>query len=246
MKERIILAIDTSEESQARHLIQVARGAGAQYVKMGLELGSAIGWRLCSELAAEAGIDWVADAKLCDIPNTVAQTVGNLTRYDHPPFGITMHATSGRESMRQAQEVAGDIKMLGVTVLTSFSEREVEEMFYDVSIGSKQEISGNALTEAKVLQLARIAVESGLKGLVCSPLEVGTVKADPETKHLFAMVPGTRSPGADSHDQSRRATPAEAIRDGADLLVIGRQITKADNPVLAYDRLIEELVLAVS
>ncbi len=139
MKERIILAVDTSEESQARHLIQVAKGAGAQYVKMGLELGSAIGWRLCSELAAEAGVDWVADAKLCDIPNTVVQTVRNLIQYDHPPFAITMHVTSGREAMRQAQEVAGGIKMLGVTVLTSSSEGEVKEMFYGVPAREKTE-----------------------------------------------------------------------------------------------------------
>ena len=73
---------------------------------------------------------------------------------------------------------------------------------------------------------------------------MGVVKADPATKHLFAMVPGTRSPGADSHDQSRRATPAKAIKDGVDLLVIGRQITKADNPALAYDRLVRELIEA--
>ena len=245
MKERIILAVDTSEINEAERLIQTAKDSGARYIKMGLELGSAIGWRLCSELASEADIGWVADAKLCDIPNTVVQTVGNFTRYDHPPFGITMHATSGREAMRLAQDVAGDIKMLGVTILTSFSEGEVEEMFYGVPFGAKKETPGNALTEAKVLQLAKIAAESGLKGLVCSPLEVGIIKADPATKHLFAMVPGTRSPGADIHDQSRRATPAEAIYDGADLLVIGRQITKADSPSLAYDELVGELVGAV-
>lgn len=92
--------------------------------------------------------------------------------------------------------------------------------------------------------MAIAAAESGLKGLVCSPLEVRFVKSNPATSHLFAMVPGSRSSGADSHDQSQRATPAETVRGGADLLVIGRQITKAANPTLAYESLVAELAAA--
>lgn len=240
MEERIILAVDTSDPGRASRLVGVAKDAGAKYVKMGLQLGGAIGWPRCSELAAGSGVGWVADAKLCDIPKTVSETVKNFGRLDHPPFGITMHVTSGRESMRQAQKAADRIRMLGVTVLTSIPEAETGEIFYDLP-DDYDYGAGNPLTEAKVAKLARIAVESGLEGLVCSPLEVGAVKADPETRHLFAMVPSTRSPGVSGHDQSRKATPAEAIRDGADLLVIGRQITEAADPASAYSNLVEEI-----
>ena len=240
MKERIILAIDTSESEHAAGLIRIARDSGALYVKMGLELASATSWRHCSELASDTGVDWVADAKLCDISNTVAKTVSNISNLAHPPFGITMHVSSGREAMRVAQEEAGRIKMLGVTVLTSLTSEDVREIFYD-NPATRAEAGASGLVPEKVLRLAKIAVEAGLKGLVCSPQEVGAIKSDPATASLFTMIPGTRSIGVDSHDQSRRTTPAEAIRDGADLLVIGRQIIKAADPALAYSSLVEEL-----
>ncbi len=227
-RERIILAIDTSREEDAERLATVAQEAGARFVKLGLELSSATSWRYCSELAASHGLDWVADAKLDDIPNTVVGAVKNIKGLEHPPFGITMHTTSGIEAMRAAQEEAEGIKMLGVTVLTSIKEDEVEKL-YRVPVGQK------------VMELARDAVGAGVLGFVSSPLEVGTIKGDPETQCLFAMIPGTRSAMAEHADQARVGTPAAAIKDGADLLVIGRQITQAEDPAQAYEALVAEI-----
>jgi orotidine-5'-phosphate decarboxylase len=125
-RERIILAIDTSREEDAERLATVAQEAGARFVKLGLELSSATSWRYCSELAAAHNLDWVADAKLDDIPNTVVGAVKNIKGLEHPPFGITMHTTAGSEAMRLAQEEAEAIKMLGVTVLTSIKAKPEE------------------------------------------------------------------------------------------------------------------------
>lgn len=235
--ERIILAIDTSSEERAAELAGIAREAGARFIKMGLELESATSWRFCSELAAEYELDWVADAKLDDIPNTVAKTAGNISRQAHPPFGITMHTTAGIEAMRAAQEAAGDdVMMMGVTVLTSIT---------DMPEGGGQPGEAQRIYRVhaaqKVMELAHDAARAGLRGIVASPKEVGMIKRNHETGHLFAMIPGIRPTGAEAHDQSRPATPAEAVRDGADLLVIGRPITEAEKPIAAYKEVIEEI-----
>ncbi|HEY7123018.1 MAG TPA: orotidine-5'-phosphate decarboxylase [Ktedonobacterales bacterium] len=227
-RERIILAIDTSRREDAERLATVAEQAGARFVKMGLELSSAESWLYCSRLAAQHRLDWVADAKLDDIPNTVVRAVRNISRLAHPPFGITMHTTAGSEAMRAAQEEAGPVKMLGVTVLTSFKEDEAQRLY---GVPARQ----------KVIALARDAAVAGLAGIVSSPLEVGMIKSDPQTQHLFAMIPGTRSASAAHGDQARVGTPAAAIQAGADLLVIGRQITHAENPMLAYEALVAEI-----
>ncbi len=237
--ERIILAIDTSTEKDAERLASVAQEAGARFVKLGLELSSATSWQYTSDLAARHELDWVADAKLNDIPNTVAGAVRNISDLEHPPFGITVHTSSGLEAMRIAQKEAGDIKILGVTVLTSIkSETEEGEEL------SEGERLFHVPVPQKVMELATDAARSGVKGVVCSPLEVGMIKSDPETKHLFAMIPSARSATADVQDQARVGTPGAAINDGADLLVIGRQIAKAEDPTAAYEALVAEIELA--
>ena len=235
-RERIILAIDTSREEDAERLATVSQEAGARFVKLGLELSSATSWQYCSELAAAHNLDWVADAKLDDIPNTVVGAVKNIKGLEHAPFGITMHTTAGSEAMRLAQEEAEAIKMLGVTVLTSIKAKpeEGEEL-------SEGERMFHVPVTQKVMELARDAVRAGVLGVVSSPLEVGMIKSDPETSGLFAMIPGTRSAGSEIQDQARVGTPAGAIRDGADLLVIGRQITQAEDPALAYEALVAEI-----
>lgn len=234
--ERIILAVDTSSQADAERLVGVAQAAGARFVKLGLELSSATSWRFCSELAASHGLDWVADAKLDDIPNTVVGAIKNIKGLEHPPFGITMHTTAGSEAMRLAQEEAEAIKMLGVTVLTSIkaNPEEGEEL-------SEGERIYHVAVPQKVMELARDTVRAGVLGIVSSPLEIGMIKSDTETRKLFAMIPGTRSANADVQDQTRVGTPAAAIKDGADLLVIGRQITQANDPAQAYEALVAEI-----
>lgn len=227
-RERIILAIDTSDSAEAIRLTKIAKKAGARFVKLGLEISSATSWQFCSSLAADNELDWVADAKLHDIPNTVKNTVRNIRKTAHPPFGITIHTLSGREALKVAQEEAGTIKMLGVTILTSIDAEESAQQFHEDVPNT-------------VMHLARKAVDAGVAGLVCSPLEVGLVKATPETAGLFTMIPGTRSVTAETADQVRVSTPAEAIRNRADLLVIGRQVTGDPEPVTAYEAVVAEV-----
>lgn len=227
-RESIILAIDTSEERDAERLTAVAKDAGARFIKLGLELSSATSWRYCSELAASYGLEWVADAKLDDIPDTVARSVSNFTKLEHKPFGITVHTTAGIEAMRMAQAEADTIKILGVTVLTSMDADEAVRIY-------------RVPPSQKAVELAYDAATAGIGGVVASPREVGLFKKDPHTRSLFAMIPGTRSINADHGDQARVATPAMAIADGADLLVIGRQITQAVNPAQAYEELVMEI-----
>ncbi len=231
-RERIILAIDASKTEDAERLAGVAEQAGARFVKLGLELQTATSWDYCADLAGRHGLDWVADAKLDDIPNTVAGAVKNIASKEHAPFGITIHTKAGIEAMRLSQEEAGDILMLGVTELTSIPAEETEARY--------------GLTRPELVTvLARDAAIAGLRGVVASPKEVGGIKSDPLTSELFAMIPGTRSAGADSHDQANVGTPTAAIRDGADLLVIGRQISQAEDPAQAYENLVVELEGAV-
>lgn len=230
-RERIILAIDTSNEEEAERLANIAHGAGALIIKLGLELSTATSWRHCSELAASQGLGWIADAKLDDIPNTVVGAIKNFKKLEHPPFGITLHTTTGVEAMRAAQKEAGDIKIFGVTVLSSTSNKECERIF-----GSP--------VRKKVVDLAEMASTAGLKGVVCSPEEVGIIKRNKTTHNLFTLIPGSRSAEVKTQDQTRVGTPAKAIKDGADLLVIGRQITQSDNPIQDYEDLVAEIETA--
>jgi orotidine-5'-phosphate decarboxylase len=239
-RERIILAVDVSGEEDAERLVAIARQAGARFVKFGLELSSAASWRHCAQLAASYGLDWVADAKLDDIPRTVVAAVANIKRLEHPPCGITMHTTAGSEAMRLAQDEAGDINMLGVTVLTSIGATVDDGE--DLSEGER---IFHVPVRQEVMELARDAARAGMAGVVCSPREVGMIKADPETRGLFAMIPGSRSADVDAQDQARVGTPAAAIRDGADLLVVGRQITQSGDPLRAYEELVSEIESAL-
>ncbi|MET0779354.1 MAG: orotidine 5'-phosphate decarboxylase / HUMPS family protein, partial [Candidatus Saccharimonadales bacterium] len=175
--------------------------------------------------------------------NDSGGTVNNIAGLAHPPFGITIHTTVGHEAMEKAQQVAGNVKMLGVTVLTSISDKGCYAM-YGPEFDPAQPPSAEEMAtfrRSTVVRRARSAAQAGLAGFVSSPLEVGRIKSDPATQGMFAMIPGTRSAGADRGDQSRVATPGAAIQDGADLLVIGRQITQAENPAAAYEALVAEI-----
>lgn len=228
IRERLVLAIDTSNEQKAQKLSAVAKEVGAKFVKFGLELSSVKSWGYCSELAAQNDLEWIADAKLNDIPNTTAKAVRNIKNLDHPPFGITIHTSSGKESMQAAQESAHDTTLFGVTVLTAISLAEAARIY---RVPMRQ----------KVYEFAKDAASVGLKGIVASPMEVGLIKRDPDTSDLLALVPSVRSSNAASSDQIRIGTPVAALNDGADLLVIGRQITQAKNPTQAFEELVVEI-----
>lgn len=230
-ERRSALAVDTSDYEKAMASARLAKAAGASVIKLGLEISSATSQKSCAEIAKKIKIDWVADAKLDDIPNTVAGAVRNLTRLKHPPVGITIHTNSGIEAMQAAQEIASEhgIMMLGVTHLTSISQEETMAIY-------------GMTREELVDRRLRSAVAANIGGFVCSPRELAKiVKGVRGYESMFGFIPGTRSAGADTQDQKNPLTPYQAILDGADMLVIGRQVTGAEDPAAAFEAVTAEI-----
>lgn len=187
--------------------------------KVGSQLFTSEGPRAVIKLA-DLGYDIFLDLKFHDIPNTVAHAVAAAVRLPRVRL-MTLHASGGLAVMRAAREAAGSKKnrpaLLAVTVLTSFDEPTLREIGMEGSLGSR------------VVALARLARTAGMDGVVCSALEASTVRREfgPDFKIL---VPGVRPASAATNDQSRIATPGDAVRAGADYLVVGRPITAAANP----------------
>jgi len=233
-KESLIIALDFPELGPARELARALAGEVGM-LKVGLELFNAEGPRAIRELR-ELGASVFYDAKLCDIPNTVAGAAAAAGR-----LGVGMlnvHAFGGKAMMAAAKEAAAQGAqqagfpaplVIGVTVLTSLGDREVEE-----EIGLRDS-AGEA-----ALRLAALAKEAGLEGVVCSVHEVSEVKRACG-KDFIAVTPGIRPVGAGRGDQRRVATPAEAWAQGADYLVIGRPVTRAGDPRQAVAEILAEM-----
>jgi orotidine-5'-phosphate decarboxylase len=220
----IIVALDVESAGEAREL--VARlGNYVGFYKVGMELYAASGMEVVRELLAQ-GKQVFLDLKFYDIPETVKRAVAQVAR-----TGVRFLTVHGSASiMRAAVEGRGssDLKLLAVTVLTSFGPEDMDDLGYACEIGQ--------LVEKR----ARKAVECGIDGLVASPLEAAAIRrmVGPQT---ILVTPGVRSAGSAKGDQKRVATPAEAIRDGANYLVIGRQITRAEDPAREAARVLEEI-----
>jgi orotidine-5'-phosphate decarboxylase len=187
--------------------------------KVGAQLFTSEGPRAVTKLA-DLGYDIFLDLKFHDIPNTVAHAVAAAVRLTRVRL-MTLHAAGGLAMMKAAREAAGTKKnrpaLLAVTVLTSFDEPTLREIGMAGSLGSR------------VVALARLARTAGMDGVVCSALEAPAVRREfgPDFKIL---VPGVRPASSATNDQSRIATPGDAVRAGADYLVVGRPITAAANP----------------
>ena len=198
--------------------------------KVGAQLFTSEGPRAVTKLA-DLGYDIFLDLKLHDIPNTVAHAVAAAVRLPRVRL-MTLHASGGLAVMRAAREAAGTKKnrpaLLAVTVLTSFDEPTLREIGMEGSLGSR------------VVALARLARTAGMDGVVCSALEAPAVRRElgPDFKIL---VPGVRPDSAATNDQSRIATPGDAVRAGADYLVVGRPITAAANPRAAALEIVAEI-----
>lgn len=225
--DRLIVALDVGTAAEARVLVQALDGA-ASFFKVGLELYTAAGMDLVRELKSQ-GHRVFLDLKFYDIGETVKRAVAQVAKVG-VDF-LTVHAASGVMSAAVAGKGSADLKLLAVTVLTSFDERDLKKMGYGCPVSE--------LVELRV----RNATEEGMDGLVCSALEVARVReiAGPD---LQLVTPGVRSAGADTGDQKRIATPAQAIASGADYLVIGRQVTRAADPRAAFLAICEELETA--
>jgi len=184
-------------------------------VKIGLELYLRYGPQAVASVRGASGVDIFLDLKLHDIPATVAGAARAVARLR--PALLTVHAAAGPAAIRAAAEAAPDTKVVAVTVLTSLGEADLGV------IG----LAGPVSEAAR--RLAAVAVEAGARGLVCSPQEVVALRAE-VGEDIDLITPGVRPAGSAIHDQARVATPEEALRAGADLLVIGRPITGAADP----------------
>ncbi|MGC2659762.1 MAG: orotidine-5'-phosphate decarboxylase, partial [Bryobacteraceae bacterium] len=203
-------------------------GDAAEFYKVGLELYAAAGMDFVDELANSFRKKVFLDLKLYDIGETVKRTTSQVIR--HNVTYLTVHAV--RSVMCAAVQGRGssNTELLAVTVLTSFDQSDLRDLDYPESTTVTE------LVESRVKK----AMAIGMNGVVCSPLEIARVRqiAGP---HLKLIIPGVRSAGASAGDQKRVATPAQAMRDGADHIVVGRQVTRAPDPRAACQQILEEL-----
>ncbi|HZF03409.1 MAG TPA: orotidine-5'-phosphate decarboxylase [Patescibacteria group bacterium] len=239
MRERLWVALDVETLKEADGLLERLAGAG-QTEKMGAKIGSQLftaAGPAAVEAALKRGFPVFLDLKFHDIPNTVAGAVREATR-----IGVAMlnvHASGGAAMMRAATEAATKAAKdfavarpicLGVTVLTSLDRKGLEE------VG----VAGNV--EAHVLRLAERAREAGLDGCVASPQEVRLLRRALGPRWVI-VTPGIR-PAGRADDQRRVATPTDAIRAGADAIVVGRPITAAPDPKAAAAAILSEIAAA--
>ena len=234
MKNPIIVALDVARPEQALALAaQVAPAVGA--FKIGKELFVSAGPDIVRKIRA-TGAAVFLDLKFHDIPNTVAKAVEAAVQLDVQM--LTIHASGGATMMRAAEDAAQQAAraagrpaplVLGVTVLTSLDARDLAE------VGISGDVTG------QVERLAALAAKAGLRGLVCSPLEIVALrKLLPAAMQL--VTPGIRpAEGGQPDDQKRTLTPREALAAGASWLVIGRPIYAAENPRAAAEKILASL-----
>lgn len=228
-RERLIFALDVAEIERARDLIH-ALGDSVVFYKLGLEFFlSGSYFQLAAELRG-LGKKVFADLKLFDIPATVAGAVRQLAR--HQVQFCTVH---GNDSMlRAAAEAKGHMKILAVTALTSLDQGDLDDLGFKCD------------ARTLVLSRARRALECGCDGVVSSGLEVSALRESVDHA-LITVCPGIRPILNDEvDDQQRVVTPAQAIADGADYLVVGRPIRDADDPRAAAEAIQDEIAAALT
>ncbi|MBT2133445.1 orotidine-5'-phosphate decarboxylase [Croceibacterium sp. LX-88] len=216
MSNPIYLALDLPQLDAARALAEKVKDHVGG-LKLGLEFFCAHGHHGVHEIA-HVGLPIFLDLKLHDIPNTVAGAMQAIHVLE--PAIVTIHASGGRAMMEDAKAAASaNTKVVAVTMLTSLDERDLKRMGVD---GSPHD---------QVLRLAELAEVAGLDGIVCSGQEVDAVHR--QWRDGFFVVPGLRPAGSGTGDQKRVVTPRQARDDGASVLVIGRPISRAEDPVAA-------------
>jgi orotidine-5'-phosphate decarboxylase len=222
------VALDEPSLDEARRLMDRLAGR-ARFYKVGLQLFTAEG-TAAIEAARAHGARVFLDLKLHDIPNTVASAVRSARE-----LGVdlcTIHLCGGSEMCAAAVTEAGDrMQILGVTVLTSSNQATLEACGVQGSVGEQ------------VVRLAKMGYASGVRGFVASAHELPLLRAEVGPEPLL-VIPGVRPAGSDAGDQKRTATPAEVVRGGATHLVVGRPISRADDPAASFDAISREIAAA--
>lgn len=220
----LIIALDVESVAQARTLV-TNLGESADFYKVGLELYTAAGTDFVSELI-DCGKQVFLDLKFYDIRETVKRAVAQAAK-----LGVrflTVHAVHSVMEAAVVGKGSSELQLLGVTVLTDLDQSDIAKMGHSCTV------------EELVTLRAKTAAEIGVDGLVCSPIEVARIREIVGSR-MVLVTPGVRSAGAAAGDQKRVATPTQALTNGADYLVIGRQVTRAADPKAEIERIREEI-----
>ena len=225
--DRLIVALDVPNALEGLKLAETL-GDAVNFYKIGLGMLTGGGLALANELKDEFGKKIFLDMKLFDIGNTVEAAVRGLAQFDLD--FLTVHGDP--HVVRAAAEGKGgkDMKILAVTILTSLDRSDLDAGL--IKPGNVQDL---------VLERAARAMEAGADGVIASPQEAALIRALPEATGKLIVTPGVRPAGAALGDQKRVATPAQAIKDGADHIVVGRPIRNAPDPRAAAQAVLAEL-----
>jgi orotidine-5'-phosphate decarboxylase len=232
-RERLIFALDVEHFAEAQKLLGLLKGHVGLF-KVGKQLFTHSGPKVI-DMIRNKGEKVFLDLKFHDIPNTVAKAGEEATKLGSTMF--TVHSMGGYEMMKGAVESSRNTAkqlntpkpfILAVTILTSMDEAILEE------VGIKTPL------EEQVVRLARLAKRAGVSGVVASPREISLIR-DHCGSDFLIVTPGVRPASAAKDDQKRTLTPGEAIRAGANYIVVGRPIKEADDPVRAADEIVEEI-----
>jgi orotidine-5'-phosphate decarboxylase len=231
-RKRLIVALDVPSAAEAAHLVNRLERS-CQWFKVGLELFVAAGPAVLEQWVAR-GHSIFLDLKFCDIPNTVAGAVRSAAT-----LGVrmmTVHASGGPAMLRAARAALDGLEnppeLLAVTMLTSMDQAQVNAVGLERSPAEQVEL------------LTRMGLEAGIRGFVCSPREVASLRVLTGPEGVL-VIPGIRPAGTQTGDQKRIATPADALRQGASYLVVGRPITQAADPAEAAHAILEEMAEAL-
>jgi len=227
----IVVALDYADARQALAFVDQLEPGRCQ-LKVGKELFTRSGPSIVETLTNK-GFKVFLDLKFHDIPNTTAQAV--LAAADSGAWMVNVHASGGRpmmeESIKRLRDNGHNTLLIAVTVLTSMNEAELRET------------GVNATPAEQVLNLATLTEQAGLDGVVCSAQEAVMLR-QALSKDFKLVTPGIRPSFAEKGDQQRIVTPGQALKDGSDYLVIGRPITRAENPMEALELIEKEIALA--
>ena len=221
-RDRLVIAVDLSSRDEILRLVDELRGSVGVF-KIGLQAFIANGPSIVREIVA-SGERVFLDLKIHDIPNTAKHAVAEAASLGASM--ATVHAAGGEAMLRACAH--DSLLVLGVTVLTSLDEAELARIGF------------HGLPVDNAVRLARLAKDSGLRGVVASPLEIASIREACGAGFVI-LTPGIRPAGADAGDQRRTMTPGEAVAAGADYIVVGRPITSAAAPRSAALRIVEEM-----